>query len=73
MSDEYFAKTISERVLYISNGAEESSADLLDMEVIEVHHDSYCKNCFNSVESFICKPLDWKRFDLLSEWYLEVP
>ena len=73
LRDEYFAKTISERVLYISNGAEESSADLLDLEVIEVHHDSYCKNCFNSVESFICKPLDWKRFDLLSEWYLEIP
>ena len=59
--------------MYISRGIGDIGNSLLSSGIIEDSSSSYCKYCFSSIAKFISAPLDWRKFDLFREWYLEVP
>ena len=71
--DEYFCGKLSNKIIYNSRAYQEDYIDLEDPELLDYVDVNYCQYCFQSVASFIHKPLDWKHFDLINEWYLEVP
>ncbi|CAG2204303.1 unnamed protein product [Mytilus edulis] len=55
---------------------DEDYIDLLQLKTLKHQDDDdnvYCEYCFQNISSPHLKPLDWKHFDLLKEWYLEIP
>ena len=73
LRDSYLTNQLCMNIHYISKSeqgpdADESRTDLNDMD-----SSKYCKVCFCSVEKELSRPLDWRNFSVLNEWYLEVP
>jgi hypothetical protein len=48
------------------------NADILDPKTMKYKDEVYCTYCFEAVSERLQRPLDWKQFDLMKEWYLEV-
>ncbi|CAC5362527.1 unnamed protein product [Mytilus coruscus] len=76
LRDDYFSGKLGNKIVHVLQEYDEDYIDLLEPKTLK-HQDNddnvYCEYCFQKISSHIFKPLDWKRFDLLKEWYLEVP
>ena len=47
--------------------------DLQIVAVFETNSIIYCKFCFNYISNELAKTLNWRQFELLTKWFLEVP
>ncbi|CAC5403426.1 unnamed protein product [Mytilus coruscus] len=71
--DDYFSKKFGDKVLYVSRALEKSYTDIFTLDTIDCNDFIYCEHCFRSIAGYIDRPLNWRQFDLLKEWYVEVP
>ncbi|CAG2244894.1 unnamed protein product [Mytilus edulis] len=76
LRDDYFSGKLGNKIVHVLHEYDEDYIDLLEPKTLKHQDDDnkvYCEYCFQNISSHIFKPLDWKHFDLLKEWYLEVP
>ncbi|CAC5390381.1 unnamed protein product [Mytilus coruscus] len=71
--DDYFSKKLGDKVLYVSRALEESYTDILTPDTIDCNDLIYCEHSFRGIAGYIDRPLNSRQFDLLKEWYVEVP
>lgn len=69
LRDDYFSKKMENNIHYISRDVNEDVNDLQDVAVIESNSVIYCKFCFNYISNELARPLNWRKFELLNEWF----
>jgi hypothetical protein len=52
---------------------ERAICTIFAQKTIKYKDEVYCTYCFEAFSERLHRPLDWKQFDLMKEWYLEVP
>ena len=68
--DDWNLGNVSNYVYLWENQDSFVNPDILDQSLHMTHSDNHCKSCFTDS---LPKPLSMKNFDILQEWFLDVP